>query len=297
MHKNYKKPILIAEIGCNHKGNLGIAKKMIEIAADCKADYAKFQKRDIRLLLGEDYNMPHPKPENSYGKTYGQHREKLEFTIKQHLQLQKHCLRNNIKYAVSVWDRKSAEEIINSKIKLDYIKVPSACNLNFSLLEFLALKFKKDIHISLGMTTHREVSKIFNFFKKHKREKSLVFYACTSDYPAKFSDLCLLEITKLKNKFKNKVKNIAFSGHHKGIGIDAVAYTLGANIIERHFTLDRTWKGTDHAASLEPEGLKKLKRNLIASNLSLKEKPFERILKNESYQRLKLKKNQILLKN
>jgi len=297
MHIKYKKPILIAEIGCNHKGNLEIAKKMIEIAANCGADYAKFQKRDNRELLGEDYNLPHPRPENSYGKTYGEHREKLEFTIKQHLQLQKHCSKNNIKYAVSVWEKKSAEKIIKSKIKLDYIKIPSACNLNFSLLEFLALNFKKDIHISLGMTTHQEILKIFNFFKKYKRENSLVFYACTSDYPAKFSDLCLLEITKLKNKFKNKVKNIAFSGHHKGMSVDIGAYTLGANIIERHFTLDRTWKGTDHAASLESEGLKKLKRNLVAINLCLKEKPLKSVLKNELHQRSKLKKNQILLKN
>lgn len=289
MFKKYKKPILIAEIGCNHKGSLNIAKKMIEIASNSGADYAKFQKRNNKFLLGKNYNKPHPVPQNSYGKSYGEHREKLEFTINQHLKLQQYCSKQNIKYAISVWEKKSAEEIIKSKIKLDYIKVPSACNLNFSLLETLALKFKKEIHISLGMTTNHEVSKIFNFFKKYKREKDLVFYACTSDYPAEFSDLCLLEINNLKKKYKNKIKNVAFSGHHNGIAIDVAAYTLGANIIERHFTLNRTWKGTDHAASLEPDGLKKLKRNLVATNLALKEKPSKHVLKSELFQRNKLK--------
>ena len=200
MHKKYIKPSLIAEIGCNHKGSIKIAKDMIRVAADCGADYAKFQKRNNKFLLGDNYNNPHPRPENSYGDTYGKHRENLEFTIKEHIQLQKYCTKNKIKYAVSVWEEKSAEQMINSKIKLDYIKVPSACNLDFSLLKILAIKFKKDIHISLGMTTQKEISKIFNFFKKFKREKSIVFYVCTSDYPSKHSDLCLLEIPKLQKK-------------------------------------------------------------------------------------------------
>ena len=290
MHKKYIKPILIAEIGCNHKGSIQIAKEMIRVAADCGADYAKFQKRNNRFLLGDNYNNPHPNPENSYGNTYGEHRENLEFTIKEHIELQKYCSKYKIKYAVSVWEEKSAEEIINSKIKLDYIKVPSACNLDFSLLKVLALKFRKKIHISLGMTTQNEISKIFNFFKKFKREKSIVFYVCTSDYPSKHSDLCLLEIPKLKKRYTNKINNVAFSGHHSGISVDNVAYTLGAHIIERHFTLDRTWKGTDHAASLEPNGLKKLKRDLINSYLSLREKPVGKILKNEMHQRNKLKR-------
>ena len=290
MDKTYKKPILIAEIGCNHKGDLQIAKQMIEIAAQCGADYAKFQKRDNKFLLGDNFNKPHPVPENSYGKTYGKHRDYLEFSINQHKILQKHCIKNNIKYATSVWEAKSAEELIKSKIPLDFIKVPSACNLDFSLLKVLATKFKKDIHISLGMTTQKEISKIFNFFRKYKRQKKLIFYVCTSDYPSKFSDICLLEIPKLKKKYKNKIKNIAFSGHHLGISIDNVAFALGANIIERHFTLNRTWKGTDHAASLEPEGLRKLKRDLNNTYLSLQEKPKNKILNSEIFQRNKLKR-------
>ena len=258
MKVNYKKPIVIAEIGCNHKGDIRIAKELIKIAALSGASYAKFQKRDNKYLLKEKYDDPHPVPENSYGKTYGKHREFLEFNIKQHQILAKECFKNKIKYSVSVWEINSAKQIIKSKINLDFIKVPSACNLDFELLAFLAKNFKKKIHISLGMTKKVEIKKIFNFFKKYNRSKDIVFYACTSDYPASFENLCLLEISNLKKKYMNKISDIAFSGHHLGIASDIAAYTLGASYIERHFTLDRSWKGTDHAASLEPTGLKKL---------------------------------------
>jgi sialic acid synthase len=285
---NYTKPIVIAEIGCNHKGDLNLAKKLIKSAAQCGADYAKFQKRDNRYLLKDDYFKPHPNPMNSYGSNYGEHREFLEFNIKQHKILFLECLKNKIKYSVSVWEKKSAEDIVKSKLKLDYVKVPSACNLDFELLEYLALKFKKKIHLSLGMTTAEETNKIYNFFKKHKREKDLIFYSCTSSYPSEFKDICLLEISKLKKKYGNKVDKISFSGHHKGIAVDVAAYTLGAVFIERHFTLDRTWKGTDHAASLEPDGLNKLVRDLGTIQLALKFK--NKILGAEKYQRKKLKR-------
>ena len=139
----YKKPIVVAEIGCNHKGDFKIAKKMVKVAADIGATYVKFQKRDNRYLLKEDYYKPHPNPINSYGKNYGEHREFLEFSIKQHEKLYLECKKNKIKYATSVWEKKSAESIINSNINLDYIKVPSACNLDFELLEILCKKFKK----------------------------------------------------------------------------------------------------------------------------------------------------------
>ena len=120
----------------------------------------------------------------------------------------------------------------------------------------------------------------------------MILYACTSAYPVETDDVCLLEIKRLieKYKTKNQVKDIGFSGHHKGISFDIAAYTLGANYIERHFTLDRTWKGTDHAASLEPDGLRRLNRNLKSLNLALKFKKKE-ILDIELQTRSKLKKN------
>jgi sialic acid synthase len=290
MEKLYKqKPVIIAEIGCNHKGSFEIAKKMILEAKKAGAEYVKFQKRNNKFLLGDKYNLPHPVQHNSYGKTYGKHRDFLEFNIATHKKLFNFCKKVKVKYSVSVWEKKSAYEFIKSKLKLDYIKVPSACNLDFELLETLASKFKGKIHISTGMTTRKEIDKIFNFFKKKGRNKDLVIYSCTSDYPAKNEDVCLLEIEYLKKKYGKKIEAVAFSGHHLGISIDIASFLLGAKFIERHFTLDRTWKGTDHAASLEPQGLNKLCRDILTVKKSLTYKNKLGLLKSEKFQRKKLK--------
>lgn len=284
----YKNPIVIAEIGCNHKGSIEIAKGMIELAKQCNANYAKFQKRTIKELLTEDqYNTPHPVPYNSYGKTYGEHREFLEFNQSQHAELKEYCEKIGINYATSVWDITSAKEII--ELSPHYIKVPSACNNNVKLLHTLRDEYSGEVHISLGMTTRKEEEEIIKFFEFRDLAKSrLVIYSCTSGYPVDFEDVNLLEIKRLYDDYSERVKQIGFSGHHLGIAVDIAAYTLGAVWIERHFTRDRTWKGTDHAASLEPEGLRKLVRNLDASFKALNFKK-EEILDVEKSQREKLK--------
>ena len=292
----YLKPQIVAEIGCNHKGDLKIAEKLIEIAARCGASYAKFQKRNNKYLLKGKLYERHPNQFHSYGTTYLKHREHLEFSIAEHFYLSKICKKYKIKYSTSVWEKKSAEAIIKSKINLDYIKVPSACNLDFELLEYITKKFKKKIHISLGMTTKSEIKKIVNYFVETKRNKDLVLYACTSDYPVKFDDICLLEIKNLIENYKGIVSEIAFSGHHHGIAVDISAYTLGVRIIERHFTLNRTWKGTDHVASLEPGGLHRLARDLNNTYKSLTNKN-NGILNSEKLQRQKLKRINLLKKS
>jgi sialic acid synthase len=283
---------IIAEIGCNHKGDMQIAKEMIQTAAVfCKADVVKFQKRNNKELLSEkEYNAPHPDPENSYGDTYGMHREHLEFNIEQHKKLKEWCEEFGVIYSASVWDVTSAKEIVSLNPKL--IKIPSACNLNKGLLEYLCDNYSGEIHISLGMTTHEEEEQIVSFFELKKRNSDLVLYSCTSGYPVSFEDICLLEIVRLKETFGNRVKAIGFSGHHLGIAVDTAAIVLGAEWIERHFTLDRTWKGTDHAASLEPDGIRKLVRNCKAVNQALQYKKKD-ILDIETVQRNKLKSNQI----
>ena len=118
---------------------------------------------------------------------------------------------------------------------------------------------------------------------------NLVLFSCTSGYPVAFEEICLLEITRLKEKFGTKVKQIGFSGHHLGIAADIAAQALGAEVFERHFTLDRTWKGTDHAASLEPDGMRRLARDLKNVALALSHKSQE-ILPVEAVQREKLKR-------
>ena len=284
----YQKPKVIAEIGCNHKGDMGIAFELLDLAKECGANVAKFQKRNSKeLLTDEQYNAPHPNPYNSYGDTYGAHREFLEFDLEQNKKLMDYCNEIGIEYSTSVWDVTSANDIISMNPKM--IKVPSACNNHFEMLRALRDDYNGDIHISLGMTTNEEINEIISFFDKDDILKNrIIIYACTSGYPVPFDELCLLEIKKLIDDFSNRVKSIGFSGHHLGIAADVAAYTLGANWIERHFTKDRTWKGTDHAASLEPSGLSKLIRDLDAVHKSMNYKNQD-ILEIEKPQREKLK--------
>ncbi|WP_452224252.1 N-acetylneuraminate synthase family protein [Lacinutrix chionoecetis] len=284
----YKKPYVIAEIGCNHKGEMELAKELIKVAKIfCNVDAVKFQKRNNKELLTEQqYNDPHPNPANSYGDTYGAHREYLEFDVKQHQELKDYCEEIGITYSTSVWDVTSAKEI--ASLNPEFIKIPSACNNNIAMLEWLCENYKGELHISTGMTTKDEIDDLVNLFKKHNRNKDLVLYNCTSGYPVPFKDVCLLDINLLHTKYKDEVKHIGFSGHHLGIAVDVAAYTLGANIIERHYTIDRTWKGTDHAASLEPMGLRKLSRDLRAVHDALAFKSQD-ILPIEQVQRDKLK--------
>mgnify|MGYP006078045737 CR=1 FL=1 len=284
----YNSPYLIAEIGCNHMGQLEIAKELITLAKNNGANVAKFQKRNnVELLSNDQYNSPHPNHSNSYGNTYGEHREFLEFSLDQHKELKSYCEEIGVEYATSVWDLTSAREVISLNPR--FIKVPSACNNNEELLEVLRDEFQGEVHISMGMTNKLEEEKIISIFEKNNSCKDrLVIYSCTSGYPVPFKDICLLEINRLKEEFGERVKNIGFSGHHLGIAVDVAAFTLGANIIERHFTKDRTWKGTDHAASLEPNGFLKLSRDLNAVFDSLNYKSQE-ILEIEKPQRIKLK--------
>jgi len=283
-----KPPKVIAEIGCNHKGEMEIARELIMMAAKfCKADYAKFQKRNPKeLLTEEEYNAPHPNPINSYGESYGKHREFLEFDVDQHKQLLEWCNEFEIGYSTSVWDLTSAKEI--TTLNPDFIKIPSACNLHFEMLSYLCENYEGDIHLSFGMTTHAEEEQIISLFEEKQRAKDLVIYSCTSGYPVPFEDIGLYEITRLIDSYKERVKDVGFSGHHLGIAADVAAMTLGANWIERHYTLDRTWKGTDHSASLEPDGLRRLVRDVTNVSKALAHKEDE-ILEIEVAQRKKLK--------
>lgn len=283
-----KSTVVVAEVGCNHKGDMDIAKEMIKIAAVyTRADYIKFQKRNNReLLTPEQYDTPHPVPEYAYGPTYGAHRETLEFTVEQQAELMRHCNDVGIGYSCSVWDVTSAHEI--ASLHPDYIKVPSASNLHWKLQKVLCEEFEGGIHVSLGMTTHAEEEEIVAFYEGSGRAKDVVLYACTSGYPVSFDDLSLLEITRLRERFAERVGAIAFSGHHLGIAADMAAVTLGADWVERHFTLDRTWKGTDHAASLEPDGMRRLVRDVGVVSRSLTYKHAE-LLNVEVATRQKLK--------
>jgi len=281
-------PKTVAEVGCNHRGDMDIARELVVTAAQfCRADVVKFQKRcPPELLTQDEFNAPHPNPMHAYGETYGAHREFLEFNVDQHRQIQKWCSEFGIEYSSSVWDTTSAREI--TQLNPALIKIPSACNVHWEMLGYLCENYNGEIHLSFGMTTHAEEDEIIQFFESKGRAEDLVVYSCTSGYPVAFEDICLLEIKRLKKKLDGKVKGIGFSGHHLGIAADVAAMVLGAEWIERHFTLDRTWKGTDHSASLEPDGMRKLARDLRSVNLALRNKNRE-VLEVERIQRDKLK--------
>jgi N-acetylneuraminate synthase len=277
-------PIVIAEIGCNHRGDVQTARELIVVAKTCGAAFAKFQKRCPRECLTPDrYAAPYDNP-HSYGRTYGEHREFLEFPAAVHADLKAYAEEHGIQYTTSVWDMTSAREIAALNPRL--IKVPSACSNHLDMLRLLRDEYAGEVHISAGMSTIDELDRAVDVFTTCPDR--LVLYSCTSGYPVPPEDVCLLEIPRLQERYRGRVREIGFSGHHNGIAIDIAAYLLGARIIERHFTLDRTWKGTDHAASLEPQGLGKLVRDLQAVRRALAVKSTE-ILPIEKPQREKLK--------
>jgi sialic acid synthase len=289
---DYRPPKVVAEIGCNHMGDMNIAKELVLLAKEAGANYVKFQKRNNKeLLTKEQYNAAHPVRANSYGESYGEHREFLEFSVDENKELKEYCEALDIVYSTSVWDETSAKEMI--ALNPEFLKVPSACNNNYSMLKVLRDEFKGQVQLSVGMTTKSEVERIVRFFEETDQANSrLLIYACTSGYPVPAKDVSLLELNWLYANYGERVHEIGFSGHHLGVALDVSAFTLGARWVERHFTKDRTWKGTDHAASLEPQGLGKLVRDLNATYEALHFKDSE-ILPIEQVQRGKLKNRKL----
>mmetsp|Transcript_21707 Transcript_21707/g.64991 ORF Transcript_21707/g.64991 Transcript_21707/m.64991 type:complete len:386 (-) Transcript_21707:66-1223(-) len=285
----YQEPHVIAEIGCNHMGKFEVAKELLTLAKQSGATVGKFQKRCPKeLLTKEQYEAPHPNPHNSYGDTYGAHREFLELDVEQHRALKQHCDDIGLLYSCSVWDTTSAKEIASLEPPL--IKVGSPSNQHWEMQKVLRDEYTGMVHISTGMTTKDEIEKIVSFWEQGKGDAKnrVVLYNCTSGYPVPFEDVCLLELKLLRRRFGHRVKALGFSGHHLGISVDIAAYALGATWNERHFTKDRTWRGTDHAASLEPAGLSKLCRDLKAAWKCMRYKETD-ILPLEQAQRAKLK--------
>lgn len=287
-HRTYIEPgrcFVVAEIGCNHMGDIDVAKRMIDIAHYCRVDAVKGQKRHIPELLTEDeYNRPYEGP-HSFGATYGEHREVLEFDIEEHKELADYAARLGMLYFLSVWDVTSAREALDN-IPSPMVKVPSAKLTNHAMLEVIR-ESGKTVLLSTGMSTFDEIDIAVESLKGGG---SLYLLQCTSAYPVQFEDINLRAMTALKERYGDRLAGVGFSGHNLGVAIDIGAVALGAQIVERHFTLDRTWKGVDHAASLEPTGLKKLVRDIRAFEKSLGE-PDKKVLPCEMEARKKLRGN------
>ncbi len=261
---------VVAEIGCVHLGEMDRAIDLIKLAHFCGADYVKTQKRNPEesVPIGLQ-SQPHPNSVFAYGDTYLEHRRHLEFSIKQHAELEKFAETVGIGYALSAWDVTSAREIIEY-LDCDYIKVPSPCNANWALLDVLFNEYKGDVHISTGMTTAEEMKLLLNYLARHDQSR-LVVYHCTSEYPCPFERLYLGEIERLCDALP-ELAQVGFSNHGYGIAADIAAYVLGAEWIERHFVDDRALRHTDAAASLEPDGLRRVCRDVKAVYKAMRNK-------------------------
>ena len=251
---------IIAEAGINHQGNVKIAESLVDIAAFAGADYVKFQKRNIkRLLTQEGFDKPYENP-NSFGKTYGEHRMALELTEDEFRFLKKYSESKGLIFLASPWDEDSADFL--DSIDIVAFKMASADINNLPFLEHVAKKGKPMI-VSTGMSDISDVEKAYDLVKKFTED--IVILQCTSTYPSNFNDINLNVIKTYLEKFDCP---IGYSGHERGIAIPIAAVALGARVIERHFTIDRTMKGGDHAASLEPGGLQKMIRDIRAAEAS-----------------------------
>ena len=244
---------IIAEIGINHNGSLGIAKKLIDVAVSAGCDAVKFQKRDIEKVYPKE-TLDQPR-ESPWGTTQRQQKLGLEFSLKEYSIIDKYCKKKKIPWFVSCWDVGS--QIQMRKFKTKYNKVASAMLVHEKLLKTIAEE-KKHTFISTGMSTLKEIENAVKIFRKFKCPFELMH--SHSAYPMKPDEANLKLIPFLKNKFKCK---IGYSGHESGSYLICVtASLLGATSIERHITLDRTMYGSDQSASLEPEGLFRLIRDL-----------------------------------
>ena len=244
---------VIAEIGINHNGSLGIAKKLIDVAVNAGCDAVKFQKRDIEKVYPKE-TLDQPR-ESPWGTTQRQQKLGLEFSLKEYSIIDKYCKKKKIPWFVSCWDVGS--QIQMRKFKTKYNKVASAMLVHEKLLKTIAEE-KKHTFISTGMSTLKEIENAVKIFRKFKCPFELMH--SHSAYPMKPEEANLKLIPILKNKFKCK---IGYSGHESGSYLICVtASLLGATSIERHITLDRTMYGSDQSASLEPEGLFRLIRDL-----------------------------------
>ena len=246
---------VIAEIGHNHQGNLETCKSMFLAAKEAGADAVKLQKRNnITLYTKALYNEPY-NSENSYASIYGEHREALEFNKEQYKELVRYAKEIDIYFFATAFDFESLDFLID--LDMPAFKIASGDLLNTPLQRRIA-KLGKPVLLSTGGGTFNDITRAVNTIVEHNRQ--LVVFHCTASYPANVEDMNLRVIPELKKLFPDII--IGLSDHENGIDAASVGYMLGARVFEKHFTLNRSWKGTDQSFSLEPEGLRKLVRNL-----------------------------------
>ncbi len=246
---------VIAEVGHNHQGKIELAKDMFKAAKECGADAVKLQKRDNRgLFTAVGYNKPYDNP-HSFGATYGEHREALEFGEAEYKELQAYAAELGVTMFATAFDFASADFL--EKLNMPAYKMASGDLKNIPLLTHVA-KFQKPMIISTGGGTMEDVNRAYDAIMPINQQ--LCILQCTAGYPAEFDQLNLSVISTYRERFPNIT--VGLSSHDNGIAMALAAYMLGARVVEKHFTLNHTWKGTDQAFSLEPIGFRKMVRDL-----------------------------------
>lgn len=241
---------IAAEIGQNHNGEMGIAKKLIDMAALCGASAVKFQKRDVDSELSVELRSRPYENENSFGATYGEHRKFLELSWQQHQELQHYAQDKGILYLCTICDLVSLEQMM--PLDLPAYKVASRDITNWPLLAALA-ELRRPVVLSTGMAELEDVDKAVEIIRR--RHDQVAILQCTSEYPCPPEHINLLGLRALRRRFGTLV---GLSDHSPGIMPGVAAATLGACYVEKHITLSRAMRGTDHAGSLEMEGLRRL---------------------------------------
>ena len=239
---------IIAEIGINHNGDMGICKKLIDVAADSGANCVKFQKRDIDQVYTQDFLDS--SRESQWGTTQREQKTGLEFSAEQYQEIEDYCKFKDLEWFASAWDVNSQKFLrqFNSK----YNKVASAMIVHTELLKEIASEGKHTF-ISTGMTTYDDIQTAVDIFRKANCSFELMHTVST--YPMKDEDANLNMIKTLRQKFDC---NVGYSGHEVGLAVSYAAAALNITSLERHITLDRAMYGSDQSASVEPAGFKQL---------------------------------------
>lgn len=253
---------VIAEIGHNHQGDLEKAKELFQVAKECGVNAVKLQKRDNRSLFTQAMYKSHYDSENAFGETYGAHREALEFGREEYVELQRYSRELNVTFFATAFDFKSADFL--AALDMPAYKIASGDLTNTPLLKYVA-EIGKPMILSTGGGTMADVQRAYDTIMPINTQ--LCILQCTANYPAEPQDMNLRVITSYRKLFPDVV--VGLSDHHNGIALAPVAYLLGARVIEKHFTLNRAWKGTDHSFSLERTGMRKLVRDLKRTRQAL----------------------------
>jgi sialic acid synthase len=255
-------PYVIAEVGNNHQGDVAKGRELILRASECGASAVKLQARDNEsLFTREAYNRPYDN-ENSFGPTYGLHRQALELGAEDLRELQQYAAQEKIDFFATPFDVPSADLL--ESLGVPFYKVASADITNTPLLKHIA-QYGKPMLISTGGATLEDVDRAVNTVLPINSQ--LCVMQCTAAYPADYPELDLGVIQTFRERYPEVV--IGYSGHDNSISMPVVAYMLGARIIEKHFTLNRVMKGTDHIFSLEPAGLRRVVRDLTRARQAI----------------------------